>query len=64
MAANDPFTIFGDIGELASSKLEPKASFFSFVSWKEKLEENNLKTLRQLDITKNDLKFASILSSF
>lgn len=48
MAANDPFTIFGDIGELASSKLEPKASFFSFVSWKEKLEEKNLKTLRQL----------------
>lgn len=32
IAANDPLTIFGDIGEFASNKLEPKASFFSRVS--------------------------------
>uniref|UniRef100_A0A182UNE8 Uncharacterized protein n=2 Tax=gambiae species complex TaxID=44542 RepID=A0A182UNE8_ANOME len=29
MAANEPFTIFGDIGELASRRLDPNASFFS-----------------------------------
>lgn len=34
MAANEPFTILGDIGELASNKLEPNASFFSRVSVK------------------------------
>lgn len=32
IAANDPLTIFGDIGEFASNKLDPKASFFSLVS--------------------------------
>lgn len=32
MAAKEPFTIFGDIGELASSNDDPNASFFSRVS--------------------------------
>ena len=32
IAANEPLTIFGDIGELANSKLDPNASFFSRVS--------------------------------
>lgn len=32
MAAKLPLTIFGDIGELANKRLEPKASFFSRVS--------------------------------
>lgn len=32
MATNEPFTIFGDIGELANSRLEPNASFISRVS--------------------------------
>jgi hypothetical protein len=32
MAAKLPFTIFGDIGELASNKLDPKFSFFCRVS--------------------------------
>lgn len=38
MAAKLPLTIFGDIGELANNKLEPKFSFFSRVSgkWKER----------------------------
>lgn len=32
IAAKLPLTIFGDMGELASNKLDPKASFFSRVS--------------------------------
>lgn len=32
MAAKEPFTIFGDIGELASNNDDPNASFFSRVS--------------------------------
>lgn len=32
IAAYEPLTIFGDNGEFANNKLEPKASFFSFVS--------------------------------
>lgn len=33
IAAYDPLTIFGDNGEFANNKLEPKASFFSFISF-------------------------------
>lgn len=32
IAAKDPLTIFGDMGEFERSKLDPKASFFVFVS--------------------------------
>lgn len=32
IAAKLPFTIFGDIGELANNKLDPKFSFFCRVS--------------------------------